>query len=146
MIRPNHRLEAGDGFGNDLKAAPFERYFWARNAPYASTDPCNPLISQQMRPPSERTTNPRLALKSLRFLRNLLRQVTTLFSPSVATFRIGQGLKIVHVLALIERDDLVHAADDNAAIATNPDLRHLDSHRQLRGRLRRGLLPCAPFR
>jgi hypothetical protein len=53
-----------DGFGDDLNAAPFERYFWARNAPYTSTDPCNQLKSQQIRPPSERTINPRLAIFS----------------------------------------------------------------------------------
>jgi hypothetical protein len=45
----------GDGFGDDLKAALLERHFWARNAPYTLTDPSNPLKSQQMRPPSERT-------------------------------------------------------------------------------------------
>ena len=40
---------------NDFKAASLQKHFWVRNAPYASTDPCNQLKSQQMRPPSERT-------------------------------------------------------------------------------------------
>src|SRR2546427_7400613 len=39
----------------------------ARNAPNVFVHSGKPLKSQQMRPPSERTTNPRLALKSLRF-------------------------------------------------------------------------------
>lgn len=45
----------GCGLWDDLKASPFQRHFWGRNAPYALTDPCNPLKSQQMRAPSERT-------------------------------------------------------------------------------------------
>src|SRR5207248_1076374 len=49
----------GGGLGDDLQAAPLERYFWGRNAPYSLNDPGNPLISQQMRPPSERTINQR---------------------------------------------------------------------------------------
>ncbi len=47
----------GDGFGDDLKAARLERHFCARKAPYALTNPCNPLKSQQMRPPSERSSD-----------------------------------------------------------------------------------------
>ena len=42
-----------------------KRYFCGRNAPCPLNDQGNPLKSQQMRPPSERTRNPRLALKSL---------------------------------------------------------------------------------
>ncbi|MEH2534991.1 hypothetical protein V1277_005712 [Bradyrhizobium sp. AZCC 1588] len=59
----------GCGLWDDLKASPFQRHFRGRNAPYALTDPCNPLISQQMRAPSERTkgNNP------------LLRKVFSLF-------------------------------------------------------------------
>ena len=45
----------GCGRWDDLKASPLQRHFWVRNAPYALKDPDNPLISQQMRPPSERT-------------------------------------------------------------------------------------------
>jgi len=45
----------GCGLWDDLKASPLQRYFWARNAPYVSKDPDNPLKSQQMRAPSERT-------------------------------------------------------------------------------------------
>ena len=45
----------GCDFWDDLKAPAFQRHFWARNEPYASTDPRNPLKSQQMRAPSERT-------------------------------------------------------------------------------------------
>ena len=56
-----------------------------------------------MRPPSERPNNPRLALKSLSFAPRLTHQLRPCCT--------GQGLEIVHVLALIERDDLVHAAN-----------------------------------
>jgi hypothetical protein len=45
----------GCGLWNDLKPSPLQRYFWVRNAPYALRDPCNPLKSQQMSVPSERT-------------------------------------------------------------------------------------------
>ena len=45
----------GCGLWNDLKPSPLQRYFWVRNAPYALRDPCNPLKSQQMSAPSERT-------------------------------------------------------------------------------------------
>src|SRR5271163_3961477 len=55
----------GAWFGRDLKAASLQRHFWVRNAPYAVKDGGNPLKSQQMRPPSERTINPRFELKSL---------------------------------------------------------------------------------
>jgi hypothetical protein len=61
---------------------------------------------------SERTTNPRLALKSLSFFPKLTTQsYYFVLAVSCDFVRIGQGRKIVHVLALIERDDLVHAAD-----------------------------------
>jgi hypothetical protein len=40
---------------NNLKASPFQRHLWLRNAPYALNDPDNSLKSQQMRQPSERT-------------------------------------------------------------------------------------------
>src|SRR5260221_7628305 len=49
------RFACGEGLGMDFKASSFQRYVWARNAPYALTDPCNPVKSQRMRPPSERT-------------------------------------------------------------------------------------------
>jgi hypothetical protein len=45
----------GGEFRDDLNAPSLERYFRARNAPYSLDDPGNPLKSQQMRPPSERT-------------------------------------------------------------------------------------------
>jgi hypothetical protein len=47
-------MRAGD-FRDDLKEAPLQRHFLVRNAPYAVKDRGNPLISQQMRAPSERT-------------------------------------------------------------------------------------------
>ena len=50
---------------DDFKAASLQTHFWVRNAPYAVNDRGNSLKSQQMRPPSERTINPRLASKSL---------------------------------------------------------------------------------
>jgi hypothetical protein len=50
---------------DDLKALALQSHFWLRNEPYASTDPRNHLKSQQMRPPSERTTNPRFELQLL---------------------------------------------------------------------------------
>jgi hypothetical protein len=43
-------------FRDDLNAPSRERYFQARNAPYFLNDLGNPLKSQEMRPPSERTT------------------------------------------------------------------------------------------
>ena len=46
----------GGGFGNDFKAASLQKHFCGRNAPYLLSDQDNPLKSQQMRPPSERTT------------------------------------------------------------------------------------------
>jgi hypothetical protein len=45
----------GGGLGDDFEAASPQRPFWVRNAPYAVKDRGNPLKSQQMRPPSERT-------------------------------------------------------------------------------------------
>jgi hypothetical protein len=41
------------------RAASLQTHFWARNAPYALADRGNPLKSQQMRPPSERTRTKR---------------------------------------------------------------------------------------
>jgi hypothetical protein len=38
-----------------LKVLVLQRHFWARNEPYALGGSHNPLKSQQMRPPSERT-------------------------------------------------------------------------------------------
>jgi hypothetical protein len=43
------------GLGHDFKAASLQRHFWVRNAPYVVKDRGNPLKSQQMRAPSERT-------------------------------------------------------------------------------------------
>jgi hypothetical protein len=54
----------GRGFGDDAIATP-QKHFWARNEPYALRSHRNSLKSQQMRAPSERTINPRLALKLL---------------------------------------------------------------------------------
>ena len=52
----NDRLAyGGNEFGDALNAPSLERYFRGRNAPYSLNDPGNPLKSQQMRPPSERT-------------------------------------------------------------------------------------------
>jgi hypothetical protein len=45
----------GREFWDDLKAPALQRHFWRRNEFYALPGPRNPLISQQMRPPSERT-------------------------------------------------------------------------------------------
>jgi hypothetical protein len=47
----------GGGLGDDFKAASLQRHFWVRNAPYAAKDRGNSLKSQEMRPPSERTTS-----------------------------------------------------------------------------------------
>ena len=44
------------GLADNLKAPPLQRHSWARNVPYALTVSCNPLKSQHMRAPSERTT------------------------------------------------------------------------------------------
>ena len=41
---------------DDLRAPTHQKHFWVRNEPYGFTDPRNQLKSQQMRPPSERTT------------------------------------------------------------------------------------------
>jgi hypothetical protein len=52
----NDRLACGGGeFRDDLNALCLESYFRGRNV-YSLNDPGNPLKSQQMRPPSERTT------------------------------------------------------------------------------------------
>jgi hypothetical protein len=55
---PRQIRTRGGGLGDDFKAAPLQRHFWLRNAPYALTRPRNHLITQQMRAPSERTRNP----------------------------------------------------------------------------------------
>jgi hypothetical protein len=47
----------GGGLGDDFNAASLQRHFWVRNAPYAVKDRGNSLKSQEMRPPSERTTS-----------------------------------------------------------------------------------------
>jgi hypothetical protein len=53
----NDRLACGAGeFRDDLNAPSRERYFQARNAPYFLNDLGNPLKSQEMRSPSERTS------------------------------------------------------------------------------------------
>jgi len=75
----------GVGFGDDVKAPPPERYFWVQNAPYSLNDPDNLLKLQQMRPPSERTRSPRLALKSLRFFSDVTRECSTPFPRGVRT-------------------------------------------------------------
>jgi hypothetical protein len=46
----------GGGLWDDVKALALQRHFWVRNAPYVLADRCKSLKSQQMRPPSERTT------------------------------------------------------------------------------------------
>jgi hypothetical protein len=54
----NDMFAFGDvNYREDLKDPSLERYFRGRNAPYAVKDRDNPLKSQQMRPPSERTTS-----------------------------------------------------------------------------------------
>ena len=50
------RMEGGR-LGDNLKAPMLQKHFCAGNAPYALLNPCNTLKSQQMRPPSERTTS-----------------------------------------------------------------------------------------
>ncbi len=62
---PRQIRTRGGGIRDDFKAVSLQRYLWLRNAPYALNDRGNPLKSQQIRPPSERTINPRLASKSL---------------------------------------------------------------------------------
>jgi hypothetical protein len=57
---PRQIRTRGGGLGDDFKAAPLQRHFWVRNAPYALTRPRNHLITQQMRPPSERTKGNKL--------------------------------------------------------------------------------------
>jgi hypothetical protein len=64
----------GGRIGDDFKTASLQRHLWVRNAPYALKDPDNPLKSRQMRPPSERTRNPPLALKSLSFFPDVTRE------------------------------------------------------------------------
>ena len=61
-------------FRDDLKASVLQKHFWFRNELYALTDPRRSLISQQTRPPSERTINPRLALKSPAFFPDVTRE------------------------------------------------------------------------
>jgi hypothetical protein len=55
--RASHdRLACGEvEFWDDLNAPSLQRYFRDRNAPYSLNDLDNPLKSQQMRAPSERT-------------------------------------------------------------------------------------------
>jgi hypothetical protein len=70
-----------------------QRNFWARNAPFALKDPDNPLILQQMRPPSERTIPQRLVLKSFSFLATLPGNVTTPFPSGVRALLASGGRK-----------------------------------------------------
>jgi hypothetical protein len=52
---PPQTRTSGGGLGDDFKAASLQRHFRVRNAPYAVKHRGNPLKSQQMRAPSERT-------------------------------------------------------------------------------------------
>jgi hypothetical protein len=52
---PQQTRTSGGGRADDFKAVSLQTYFWGRNAPYAAKDLSNPLKSQQMRAPSERT-------------------------------------------------------------------------------------------
>ena len=45
------------GFWHNLKASALQRHFWVRNVPYNLAVLSNSLKSQQMRAPSERTTD-----------------------------------------------------------------------------------------
>jgi|SRR5579872_3381611 len=63
----------GRVFWDDPKAPAHQRQFWLRNEPYALTDPRSPLISQQMRPPSERTIRHKLLMRRV-FPHSLLAQ------------------------------------------------------------------------
>src|SRR5579872_187125 len=60
-------------FWDDLNAPALERRFWVRNEPYILSNLRNLLIPQQMRTPSERTINPRFALKFLAFFPDVTR-------------------------------------------------------------------------
>ena len=77
---------------DDLDAPSLHRYFCGRNAFYPLNDQSNPLISQQMRPPSGRTC-PRLTIRIYDdSFPTLLRKVTTLFSSPIAIlFASGGG-------------------------------------------------------
>jgi hypothetical protein len=67
---PRQIRTRGGGLGDDFKAASLQRHFWVRNAPYALKDRGNPLKSQQMRAPSERTTGNKPLMRKIfsRFL------------------------------------------------------------------------------
>lgn len=89
-----------------------EKHLKLRIAPDVVAYLCKLLKSQRMRPPSERTINPRFALKLLAVFpdvtRECYRSVPACRSRAVH-FR--QRHEIVERLALIERDDLLRAAD-----------------------------------
>jgi len=53
---PQQTRTSGGGRADHFKAVSLQTHFWVRNAPYAAKDRGNPLKSQRMRPPSERTT------------------------------------------------------------------------------------------
>jgi hypothetical protein len=57
---PRQIRTSGAGLADDFKAVSLQAHFWVGNAPYAVNDLVNPLISQRMRPPSERTTDVQL--------------------------------------------------------------------------------------
>ena len=52
---PRQTRTRGGGLGDDFKTVSLQRHFWVRNAPNAVDDRGNPLKSQQIRAPSERT-------------------------------------------------------------------------------------------
>ena len=56
--RPQRAPHEGGRVRDDLNEPSLQRYFGGRNAPYPLNDPGNPLKTQQMRPPSERTRRP----------------------------------------------------------------------------------------
>src|SRR5262249_16261256 len=62
---PQQARTRGGRFADDLIAALRQMPFRARNAPYTSDDLSYPLISQQMRPPSERVSSAFGSLKVL---------------------------------------------------------------------------------
>jgi hypothetical protein len=75
---PRQIRTRGGGLGDDFKAASLQRHFWVRNAPYAVKDRGNPLKSQQMRAPSERTNKLTFGIEIAELC---WAKFTTLFSP-----------------------------------------------------------------
>jgi len=55
---PRQTRTSGGGLGDDFEVASLQKHFWVRNAPYGVKGRGNPLKSQQMRAPSERTKAP----------------------------------------------------------------------------------------